>query len=93
MMTMQSMEYIAKVLPDGRLSLPEEVRKSLKLKTNSTVMVSISVKRRKNGKKNGKSKPPKKKHPLLALDDLAIDTGIPDFSEQHDHYIYGTSKR
>ncbi|MGH2598274.1 MAG: hypothetical protein ACRDJ9_02690, partial [Dehalococcoidia bacterium] len=25
--------------------------------------------------------------------DLAVDTGIEDLAEQHDHYLYGTPKR
>ena len=27
------------------------------------------------------------------LDEFAVDFGIEDLSEQHDHYIYGTPKR
>ena len=27
------------------------------------------------------------------LDDLAVDFGVPDLAEQHDHYLYGTPKR
>lgn len=30
---------------------------------------------------------------LLALDSLAIDTGISDLAEQHDHYLYGVPKK
>jgi hypothetical protein len=25
--------------------------------------------------------------------DCAVDTGIPDLAHQHDHYLYGTSKK
>ncbi len=28
-------------------------------------------------------------NPLLAIDNWAIDMGIDDLSEQHDHYLYG----
>ena len=31
--------------------------------------------------------------PLLFIADHAVDTGIPDLAEEHDHYIYGTPKR
>jgi hypothetical protein len=31
--------------------------------------------------------------PLLWLAYHAVDTGIPDLADQHDHYIYGTPKR
>lgn len=29
----------------------------------------------------------------LNLDEIAVDTGIEDFAENHDHYLYGTPKR
>jgi predicted DNA-binding antitoxin AbrB/MazE fold protein len=31
--------------------------------------------------------------PLLWLAAHAVDTGVTDFAEQHDHFIYGTPKR
>jgi hypothetical protein len=40
------------------------------------------------------SKSKAKKHELLSLiDEIAIDTGIPDLAEQHDHYLYGVPKK
>jgi hypothetical protein len=33
------------------------------------------------------------KHPLAKFTKYAIDTGISDLAEQHDHYLYGTPKR
>jgi hypothetical protein len=32
-------------------------------------------------------------YPLAGLVDFAMDMGIPDLAEQHDHYLYGTPKR
>ncbi len=29
----------------------------------------------------------------LNIDDIAVDTGIEDFAENHDHYLYGTGLR
>ncbi|MEE4358875.1 MAG: hypothetical protein V2I97_20570 [Desulfococcaceae bacterium] len=29
----------------------------------------------------------------LDIDEIAVDTGIEDFAENHDHYLYGTAKR
>lgn len=29
----------------------------------------------------------------LDIEQLAVDTGISDFAQQHDHYLYGTPKR
>lgn len=38
-----------------------------------------------------------KKNGALSLEDLiaecAVDTGISDLAEQHDHYLYGKSKK
>ncbi len=39
--------------------------------------------------------PPETTDPWDALDfeSIAVDTGIEDFAENHDHYLYGTPKR
>ncbi len=29
----------------------------------------------------------------LDIDELAVDSGIEDFAENHDHYLYGTRKK
>ncbi len=29
----------------------------------------------------------------LNIEKIAVDTGIEDFAENHDHYLYGTAKR
>jgi hypothetical protein len=29
----------------------------------------------------------------LDIKEIAVDTGIEDFAENHDHYLYGTPKR
>lgn len=31
--------------------------------------------------------------PLLFLAENAVNTGVTDLAEQHDHYVYGTPKR
>jgi hypothetical protein len=31
--------------------------------------------------------------PLMRFADIRIDSGLGDFAEQHDHYLYGTPKR
>ena len=35
----------------------------------------------------------KKGKAMLAIDNIAIETGIDDLAAQHDHYIYGTQKK
>ena len=44
----------------------------------------------KKSRKRGKVK--KEKDPLLDLRDIAVETGIKDLAEHHDHYLYGISK-
>lgn len=38
---MKAIEYIAKVLPDGHLSLPEEIKEKMGLSANSRVKVVL----------------------------------------------------
>ena len=38
---MKAIEYIAKVLPDGHLSLPEEIKEKMELTANSRVKVVL----------------------------------------------------
>jgi hypothetical protein len=35
----------------------------------------------------------KRLNALLEVDSLSIETGIADLATQHDHYLYGVSKR
>jgi len=48
----------------------------------------------KTGMKESKKKVKIKKgrDPLLTLDNIAVETGIKDLAENHDHYLYGVSK-
>jgi len=34
-----------------------------------------------------------RRDPLLDLEDIAIETGIPDLAQHHDHYLYGVPKK
>jgi hypothetical protein len=38
-------------------------------------------------------KPKRKQKILQKLSALAVDMGIPDLAEQHDHYLYGIEKQ
>jgi len=40
---MKVIKYIAKVLPDGHLSLPEEIKEKMKLSANSKVKVILEI--------------------------------------------------
>ncbi len=48
----------------------------------------------KTGMKESRKKVKLKKgrDPLLDLKDIAVETGIKDLAEHHDHYLYGVSK-
>jgi hypothetical protein len=48
----------------------------------------------KTGMKENKKKEPVKKgkDPLFDLKNIAVETGIEDLAEHHDHYLYGASK-
>ena len=39
-----------------------------------------------------KVKVKKGKDPLFGLKDIAVETGIKDLAEHHDHYLYGVPK-
>ena len=44
-------------------------------------------------KESGKKVRVKKgKDPLFDLKDIAVETGIKDLAEHHDHYLYGVTK-
>jgi hypothetical protein len=44
----------------------------------------------KESRKTAKVK--KGRDPLFNLKDIAVETGIKDLAEHHDHYLYGVSK-
>lgn len=76
---MKTEEYIAEVMPDGHLSLPEKVSKDLDLKPHSRVRVII-----------GKVEQDKRNHVLsyeakrkaLAIKEFVADMGPEDLSEK-----------
>ncbi len=39
-----------------------------------------------------RAKAKKGKDPLFGLSSIAVETGIKDLAENHDHYLYGVSK-
>ncbi len=43
-------------------------------------------------KSRKKVKVKKGKDPLFDLKDIAVETGIKDLAEHHDHYLYGVTK-
>ncbi|MDD5435684.1 MAG: hypothetical protein PH343_09680, partial [Nitrospira sp.] len=57
-MKVKAVEYLANILPDGHLSIPEEIRKKLKHTTKKRVKVSIEI---------DASQEVNKKHPAFGI--------------------------
>jgi hypothetical protein len=78
-MTVQ--QQVIKELEEVPPEAQETILKFIRFLKNE-FLVSAKVKRGK-----------KKINTLMEVDKLAIDTGITDFADQHDHYLYGVPKR
>jgi len=80
---MKVIEYIGEVLPDGHLSLPEEIQKELGLTPHSSVKVTITVEdsRVLDEKKGWEA--------FRRMGQDAADGKLPDASTKHDQYLYG----
>jgi hypothetical protein len=76
-------EYIGNVLPDGHLSVPEEVRQALALEPHTQIQVTIRL-LQPDAEQVQKA--------WMAFRHLGQDAGpgrLPDASTQHDRYLYG----
>jgi len=83
---MIALEWKTKILPNGKLLVPQSILEKLNLEYDSEVRVLIL-------KEDNSQKKSDTQNPLLAIDNWAIDMGIEDLSEQHDHYLYGVPKK
>jgi bifunctional DNA-binding transcriptional regulator/antitoxin component of YhaV-PrlF toxin-antitoxin module len=83
---MKVIEYIGEVLPDGHLSLPDEVQKELGLGPHSSVKVTITVEdsRVLDEKKGWEA--------FRRLGKGATGSGLSNISVNHDQYLYRKSK-
>jgi hypothetical protein len=71
----------------------DKVKKVFKVKDNAeavkraidVVVGNIDVK--------GNKTSPKAVNALCDIDDIAVETGIRDLAKQHDHYLYGVTKK
>ncbi len=76
---MKTEEYIAEVMPDGHLSLPEAVAKDLDLKPHAKVRVMIE----KVGEEKEIHKLPyEARKKALAIKEFIVDMGPEDLSEK-----------
>ena len=66
---------------DGKVLKPEW---SVDLEVGKRYILTVESK----GKSNDVGK-----DPAFGLSSLAVKTNIPDLAAEHDHYLYGTSKR
>lgn len=76
---MKTEEYIAEVMPDGHLSLPEKVSKDLDLKPHSRVRVIIGMVEQ-DKRNHVLSYEAKRK--ALAIKEFVADMGPEDLSEK-----------
>ena len=83
---MIALEWKTKILPNGQLVIPQTIFEKLNLDSNSEVRVLIL-------KDDNFQQESDTLNPLLAIDNWAMDMGIEDLSEQHDHYLYGVPKK
>ena len=74
-------EQLAKEIEDLAPEAQEKVLKLIKF-VKMEMLVS-----------HGRKPPEKKANALAEIDKIAIETGIPDLSRQHDHYLYGLPKK
>lgn len=74
--------FESEVLEDGHLSLPDEVKEQLHLEKGDKFIASLEPLHENNLKKD----------PAYNLSRWAVDTGIADLAQEHNHYLYGTPK-
>lgn len=83
---MKVIEYIGEVLPDGHLSLPDEVQKKLGLSPHSSVKVTIAVEElRKIDEQKGWEV-------FRQMGKDAVAGKLSNASTKHDRYLYGKKK-
>ena len=79
----KTIEYIGEILPDGHLSIPDEVKKELALYETNSLKVTLTI--RSLDEQRGWDA-------LIQLIDNAGSSGLSDVSEKHDEYLYGKKK-
>ena len=77
---MKTEEYIAEVMPDGHLSIPETVTKELDLKPHAKVKVTIE---KVDEEKEIQKLSHKARKKALAIREFIVDMGPDDLSEKY----------
>ncbi len=83
---MKEVKYIGEVLPDGRLSLPDEIQKELGLSPHSNVKVTITV------EDSYALDEEKGWEAFKRMGQNAVAGKLSDVSIKHDQYLYGKKK-
>lgn len=65
--------------------LPQEAQKKILKLVHFMKREILSSSEKRSGRK--------KVNALLEVDNISVETGITDLAAQHDHYLYGVSKR
>jgi len=81
--TEKTIEYIGEILPDGHLSIPDEVKKELDKYETNDLKITITI--LPSDEKRGWDA-------LIQLIDHAGSSGLSDVSEKHNEYLYGKKK-
>ena len=76
-------KYVGEVLPDGHLSVPEEIRQTLAATPHAQVRVTIRLLQPDEGQVQEAWKV------FRHLGQEAAPGRLPDASTQHDRYLYG----
>ena len=83
---MKVIEYVGEVLPDGHLSLPDEVQKKLGLSPHSSVKITITVEDSRKPDEQAGWKV------FRQMGQDAVAGKLSDASTEHDRYLYGKKK-
>lgn len=78
---MKEIECIAKILPDGCLAVPENIRKKFGSHTHVKVKLALDTPSRLD--------PQKGMQIFKSLGKDAVPGDLPDASTKHDEYLYG----
>jgi hypothetical protein len=87
------MPLLDAIVEDGKLVLPAPLPYANGTKVSVQVEPIVPVVPTVNGIPNPPAEEEEEEDALLWLARNAIDTGITDGADEHDHYIYGSPKR
>ena len=77
-------EYVGKLLPDGHLSIPEEIRKELDVNLSLKIAITLVYPHVSDEQKGWEA--------FRNLGRAAIGGKLSNASEKHDQYLYGKER-